>query len=105
MDGWYNYSYYPGPYDSFYFPEGQSVISDNEITFLYSSSQASEDNPLTRCTYRFDEQGNITEIERDDFGLIWGGYVVRYTFLDIPESEIQQTVADMKNNDYRLFLP
>lgn len=104
-DGWYNYSYYPGPYDSFYFPEGQSVISDNEITFLYSSSQASEDNPLTRCTYRFDEQGNITEIERDDFGLIWGGYVVRYTFLDTPESEIQQTVADMKNNDYRLFLP
>lgn len=104
-DGWYNYSYYPGPYDSFYFPEGQSVISDREISFLYSSSQASEDNPLTRCTYRFDEQGNITEIERDDFGLIWGGYVVRYTFLDTPESEIQQTVADMKNNDYRLFLP
>ena len=83
----------------------RDVISDNEITFLYSSSQASEDNPLTRCTYRFDEQGNITESERDDFGLIWGGYVVRYTVLDTPESEIQQTVADMKNNDYRLFLP
>lgn len=101
-DGWYNYSYYPGPYDSFYFPEGQSVISDNEITFLYSSSQASEDNPLTRCTYRFDKQGNITEIEREGFG--WGAYVVRYTFLDTPESEIQQTVADMKENDYNLFL-
>lgn len=101
-DGWYNYSYYPGPYDSFYFPEGQSVISDNEITFLYSSSQASEDNPLTRCTYRFDKQGNITEIERESFG--WGAYVVRYTFLDTPESEIQQTVADMKENDYNLFL-
>lgn len=101
-DGWYNYSYYPGPYDSFYFPEGQSAISDNEITFLYSSSQASEDNPLTRCTYRFDKQGNITEIEREGFG--WGAYVVRYTFLDTPESEIQQTVADMKENDYNLFL-
>lgn len=101
-DGWYNYSYYPGPYDSFYFPEGQSVISDNEITFLYSSSQASEDNPLTRCTYRFDKQGNITEIEREGFG--WGAYVVRYTFLETPESEIQQTVADMKENDYNLFL-
>lgn len=101
-DGWYNYSYYPGPYDSFYFPEGQSVISDNEITFLYSSSQAFEDNPLTRCTYRFDKQGNITEIEREGFG--WGAYVVRYTFLDTPESEIQQTVADMKENDYNLFL-
>lgn len=101
-DGWYNYSYYPGPYDSFYFPEGQSVISDNEITFLYSSSQASEDNPLTRCTYRFDKQGNITEIEREGFG--WGAYVFRYTFLDTPESEIQQTVADMKENDYNLFL-
>lgn len=101
-DGWYNYSYYPGPYDSFYFPEGQSVISDNEITFLYSSSQASEDNPLTRCTYRFDKQGNITEIEREGFG--WGAYVVRYTFLDTPESEIQQAVADMKENDYNLFL-
>ena len=103
-DFWYNYSYYPGPYDSFYFPEGQSVISDNEITFLYSSSQTAEDNPLTRCTYRFDKQGNIAEIQREDFGLTWGGYVVRYTFIDTPESEIQQTVAEMKQNDYQLSL-
>ena len=102
LDDWYVYSYFPGPYDSFYFPAGQSVISDNEITFLYSYSQTAEDNPLTRYTYRFDDAGNLTEIENTDLGSLYRGFRTKYILENTPESEIKaQVEAYEKENAAR----
>ena len=92
MDGWYGYTYFSGPYDSFYFPAGQSVISDREITFLYSYSTAADDNPLTRYTYRFDESGNLTEIEHVSFDSMYNGYRVKCIIEPTPEAEIRAQV-------------
>lgn len=96
---WYDYSYFRQPYESIYFPKGQSVISDREITFLHSYSQTAGDNPLTRYTYRFDGQGNLTEIEYVGFNDMWGGFVTRYVLEDTPDAVIQEKMETFRQEN------
>lgn len=93
---WLKRSYYESEYDSIYFPAGYGVISDREITLAYSYSQDSADNPCTLYTYRFDENGKLTEILQESCDSMWGGYVTRYTVTHTPESEIQSWVEAKK---------
>ncbi|MGN0977426.1 MAG: hypothetical protein ACI4PH_05160, partial [Faecousia sp.] len=89
---WLKRSFYESEYDSVYFPQGYGLISEREIRLAYSYSQDSVDNPCTLYTYRFDENGNLTEIEQEYCDGLWGGYVTRYVVTDTPESEIQAWV-------------
>ena len=93
---WLKRSFYESEYDSIYFPAGYSVISDSEIKLAYSYSQNSPDNPCTLYTYRFDDDGNLTEIQQENVDGIWGGYVTRYIVTETPESEIQAWVEAKK---------
>ena len=89
---WLERSHYESEYDSIYFPTGYGVISDREITLAFSYSQDAADNPCRLFTYRFDEAGNLIEIEEQAMDSMWGGYVTRYVVTDTPESEIQAWV-------------
>lgn len=93
---WLRRSYFESEYDSVYFPEGFSNISDSEVTLAYSYSQTAPDNPCTLYTYRFDENGDLTEIQQKRVDGIWGGYVTRYVVTETPESEIQAWVEAKK---------
>jgi hypothetical protein len=89
---WLKRAYYESEYDSTYFPAGYSVISDREIRFAYSYSMDAAENPCTLYTYRFDENGNLTEILYEDVDGMWGGYVTHYFVTDTPEEEIRSWV-------------
>lgn len=93
---WMKRTAYPSEYDSIYFPEGYSIISDREIQLVFSYSQDAAYNPCRIYTYRFDEAGNLTEIETMDMDNIWAGHVTRYVITDTPESEIQAWVEAKK---------
>jgi len=93
---WLKRTYYPSEYDSIYFPAGYGLISEREIRLAYSYSMDSAANPCTLYTYRFDEQGNLTELMRESCGGMWDGYVTHYFVTDTPESEIQAWVAAKK---------
>jgi len=89
---WLKRDYSTAGYASVYFPTGYSVISDREIQFAQAYSSNAADNPCTLYTYRFDENGNITEILRQSLDSMWYGHGTRYVITDTPESEIQATV-------------
>lgn len=89
---WLERSHYESEYDSIYFPAGYGLISDQEITLAYSYSQDAADNPCRLFTYRFDEAGNLIEIEKQAMDSMWSGYVTRYVVTETPESEIQAWV-------------
>ena len=89
---WFKRSYYESEYDSIYFPQGYGLISDREIRLAYSYSQNAADNPCILFTYRFDENGNLVELLRENCDGMWGGYVTRYVVTDTPESEIRAWV-------------
>ena len=91
---WLKRSWYNDTYDCYYFPADYSVISENEITFALSSSQ--NFHYVTLYTYRFDEQGNLTEILRRSSDAFWNGYTTRYVITDTPESEIQAWVEQVE---------
>ena len=93
---WMKRTAYPSEYDSVYFPEGYSIISDREIQLVFSYSQDAAYNPCRIYTYRFDEAGNLIEIETMDMDNIWAGRVTRYVVTDTPESEIQAWVEAKK---------
>lgn len=93
---WLKRTHFPSEYDSVYFPAGYGLISDREIRLVFSYSQDAADNPCILFTYRFDENGNLIEIEREDCGSMWGGYVTRYIVTDTPEDEIQTWVEAKK---------
>ena len=93
---WLERSHYESEYDSIYFPAGYGLISDREIRLAYSYSQDAADNPCILFTYRFDENGNLTEILRENCDGMWGGYVTRYVVTDTPESEIRAWVEAKK---------
>lgn len=107
-DGWFYQTWLKrgddtAGYGSIYFPTGYGVISDREIRFGQSYNSSSWNNPCSLYTYRFDENGNITEIQRElpDSMLYSPGslphkYVTRYVITDTPESEIQATVQQRK---------
>ena len=82
-------------YDSVYFPAGYRVISDREIRCVYSYSRNAVDNPCSLITYRFNEAGNLTEIEIESVDSMWDGHVTRYIVTDASESEIR-TWVEMK---------
>ena len=83
-------------YDSAYIPNGYGVVSDREIRLVLSYSKDSAENPCSLLTYRFDEAGNLTEIQKDTLGGLWGGHVTRYVITDTPESEIRAWVETKK---------
>ena len=91
---WLKRSWYNDTYDCYYFPADYSVISENEITFALSSSQ--NFHYVTLYTYRFDEQGNLTEILRRSSDAFSSGYTTRYVITDTPESEIQAWVEQVE---------
>lgn len=43
-------------------------------------------------TYRFDENGDLTEVIQESRGSMWDGYVTRWVITDTPESDIQAWV-------------
>lgn len=94
---WFKRSYYESEYDSIYFPAGYGLISDREIRLAYAYSRDAGDNPCKLFTYRFDENGNLTEILKEDCDGWWAGYVVRYVVTDTPESEIQAWVTQKQS--------
>ena len=89
---WLNRNRYESAYDSIYFPEGYSLISDREIRFVYSYSSDSADNPCVLYTYKFDEEGNLTEILEEHCYSMTKGFVTRYVVTNTPESEIKTWV-------------
>lgn len=100
---WLKRGYDTAGYSSVYFPTGYSVISDREIRFAQAYSSNSWNNPCSLYTYRFDENGNITEIQIEflDSMLYSPGRlphkdVIRYVITGTPESEIQATVQQRK---------
>ena len=93
---WFLRSHTPSEYESVYFPAGYSIISDCEITLVHSYSQNAVYNPCTIYTYRFDEAGNLTEIQTTSMDFMWSGHVTRYVVTDPPESEIQAWVEAKK---------
>ena len=93
---WLKRTNYPSEYDSVYFPEGYSIISDREIRLVFSYSQDAVYNPCTMYTYRFDEAGNLTEIEEETMDGMWAGHVIRYVIKDTPDSEIKAWIEAKK---------
>lgn len=89
---WMKRSFNNEAYDCMYFPEGDSVISDDEITFAQSYSRTGWTDTTTVYTYRFNAAGEICEIITcyTNNG-IPGGYV-RYVVTDAPEAEIRAWV-------------
>ena len=93
---WLERSHFESEYDSIYFPAGYGLISDREIRLAYSYGQNSADNPCRLYTYRFDEGGNLIEIEERAMDSMWGGYVTHYIVTETPETEIQAWVEAKK---------
>ena len=93
---WFLRSDTPSEYESIYFPAGYSLISDREITLVFSYSRDAVYNPCTVYTYRFDEAGNLTEIQTTSMDYLWSGHVTRYVVTDTPDSEIQSWVEAKK---------
>lgn len=90
---WTKRSWNNEEYDCYYFPADYSVISDEEITFALSGSQ--DFHHVTLYTYRFDQQGNLTEIIKIIRDALWDGYTTHYFLTDTPESEIQAWVEQV----------
>lgn len=95
---WCNYDTSRQPYYSIYFPEGESVISDREISFLYGFSSNAWCNPLYRYTYRFDEQGNLTELE---WYFVQDGpeATIRYCLEPTTETEVQEKLQQLRTEN------
>ena len=95
---WCNYDTSRQPYYSIYFPEGESIISDREISFLYSFSSNAWCNPLYRYTYRFDEQGNLTVLE---WYFVQDGpeATIRYCLEPTTETEVQEKLQQLRTEN------
>ena len=87
---WMKRNLFDSPYENIYFPEGYSVISPEEITFLQSFGSESLDFFCSVYTYRFDTQGNLTEIRQ---GYTGTDYYVVYTLHPVDEAEIAAKIA------------
>ena len=72
------------------------MISDREIRLAYSYSMDAVDYPCILFTYRFDEDGNLVELLRENCDGLWGGYVTHYFVTDVPEIEIKTWVETKK---------
>lgn len=93
---WCERSYGREDYESYYFSQDYSVISDREISFAHSYSQEADSDPIRLYTYLFDEDGSLREIResyRSQSGWLGGS---RYVVTDTPESEIQAWIEKVK---------
>lgn len=95
---WCDYDTSRQPYYSIYFPEGESIISDREISFLYGFSSNAWCNPLYRYTYRFDEQGNLAELE---WYFVQDGpeTTIRYCLEPTTETEVQEKLQQLRTEN------
>ena len=96
---WLKRNYEDSPYDRYYFPEGYGTISDGEITFLEIINASMPDYAGTFYSYRFDEQGNLTDILVDYFAT--GTYNYHYIIEPITDAQgqahLQEAEAFMAN--------
>lgn len=90
-NSWMKRDLWDSAYSSVYFPAGYSLISDREIRLVFSYSQDSASDPTVFYTYRFDENGDLTQIEKF-FGEYDTGY--RYVLTDTPEADIRAWVEE-----------
>lgn len=93
---WLNRVSYTSAYDSIYFPEGYGIVSDREIRLVFSYSRDAVNNPCSLFTYRFDEDGELIEIEVESLHNMWDGHITRYIVTSTPENEIQEWVETKK---------
>ena len=88
---WLRRDIWDSAYDSVYFPQGWSHISDREIQLVYTMGGYTLDN-CELYTYSFDESGRISQILCRQLGGSWDGWYTRYVVTDTPEEEIQRKV-------------
>jgi len=89
---WMKRSYDNDAYDCMYFVDGNSLISDHEITFVQSLSRTGWADTSRRFTYKFDENGNICEIVYQYLADSVFTQYVRYVLTPTPEAEIKAWV-------------
>ncbi len=94
-DQWYSWMpWVVNPdYTNILFPEGVSVISDEEVTF--ATSYTGGVGRLNLWTFRFDDQGNLTDIiEKERKSITDGAWMttMEIQIQDTPASEIQSWV-------------
>lgn len=94
-DQWYSWMpWVVNPdYTNILFPEGVSVISDEEVTF--ATSYTGGVGRLNLWTFRFDDQGNLTDIiEKERKSITDGAWMttMEIQIQDTPTSEIQSWV-------------
>lgn len=89
---WMKRSHDNDAYDCMYFVEGNSLISDHEITFVQSLSRTGWADTSRQFTYKFDENGNICEIVYRYLADSVFTQYVRYVLTPTPEAEIKAWV-------------
>ncbi len=78
-----------------YFPSGDSVISDREISFTAAFTTTSL-NDLIRYTVLFDENGALRSVEVRRDGVHFNGWTRIFTVENHPESEIKAHVEKVQ---------
>ncbi len=93
---WVRYLFLDSPEASFYFPQGGSVISDREISFLYGLPASAS---LDRYSLFFDGEGSLRSIEIHRAPRYAGGSesIRVYTLEDRPESEIRAWAEEKRD--------
>lgn len=86
---WMKRDLWDSEYSSVYFPAGYSLISDREIRLVFTLSSDSASDPAIYYTYRFDENGDLTEILESYPA---AAYSKRYVLTGTPEAEIKAWV-------------
>lgn len=78
-----------------FFPEGDSVITAEEVSFNVAATNASYESSLTRFTFRFDESGAISSIEISPSIRYSTDWSTVYTVVPLSDSEIQGKVEEL----------
>lgn len=79
-------------HQNIFFPEGDSVIAPEEISFSAAAINASYESSLARFTFRFDEKGAIRSIEVSPAIRYSPDWATVYTVEALSDSEIQAKV-------------
>ncbi len=97
FESWCERSYGNENRESYYISKDYNVISDREISFAYSYSQESSNDPIRIYTYLFDEDGGLREIQTNYRSQSGWRTATRYVVTDTPESEIKAWVEKVKS--------
>lgn len=97
FESWCERSYGNENRESYYISKDYNVISDREISFAYSYSQESSNDPIRIYTYLFDEDGGLREIQTAYRSQSGWRTATRYVVTDTPESEIKAWVEKVKS--------